>query len=108
MKRAKWILMVLAIPFLMVPTARANDGHDDGKEHKENKKHDNDRRDNDERRDNDGKHDNDRKRDNDEKPTTHSPNRVPIDAGISILLIAGLGLGAKLVIDRNKKKATVI
>jgi Ni/Co efflux regulator RcnB len=96
MKRAKWLLMVLAIPFLMVPTARANDGHDDGKEHKENKKHDNDRRDNDDRRDDDG------------GSTTHSSNRVPIDAGISILLIAGLGLGAKLVIDRNKKKAVEI
>ena len=102
MKRAKWILMVLAIPFLMVPTARANDGHDDGKEHKENKKHDNDRRDNDERRDDDGKHD------SDGSSTTHSSTRVPIDAGIGILLIAGLGLGAKLVIDRNKKKAAEI
>jgi ABC-type Zn2+ transport system substrate-binding protein/surface adhesin len=102
MKRAKWILLVLAIPFLMVPSARANDGHDDGKEHKENKKHDNDRRDNDDRRDDDGKHD------NDGRATSHSSTRVPIDAGISILLIAGLGLGAKLMIDRNKKKATVI
>lgn len=94
--------MVLAIPFLMVPTARANDGHDDGKEHKENKKHDNDRRDNDDRRDDD------RKGDSDGSSITHSSTRVPIDAGISILLIAGLGLGAKLVIDRNKKKATEI
>lgn len=96
MKRAKWILLVLAIPFLMVPTARANDGHDDGKEHKEHKRGDNDRRDNDDKSDSDG------------GSTTHSSNRVPIDASIGILLIAGLGLGAKLVIDKNKKKAAEI
>ena len=81
---------MLAIPFLMVPTARANDGHDDGKEHKEKKSHD----DNNDEGDGGG--------------GTHSPSRVPIDAGIGILVLAGLGLGAKMVIDRNKKKAPVI
>jgi hypothetical protein len=90
MKKAKWILLVLAIPFLMVPTVRANDGHDDGKEHKEKKSHD----DNNDNGDGNG--------------GTHSPSRVPIDAGIGILVLAGLGLGAKMVLDRNKKKDSVI
>lgn len=31
-------------------------------------------------------------------------NGVPIDGGITILLAAGLGLGAKKIYDRKKKK----
>ena len=84
---------------MLVPTARANDGHDDGKEHKERKGGDDnngDRGDKGDRGDSDG------------NGGTHSANRVPIDAGIGILVLAGLGLGAKMVIDRNKKKAPVI
>ncbi|HEV3249797.1 MAG TPA: hypothetical protein VGZ71_02525 [Puia sp.] len=96
MKKAKWILLVLAIPFMLVPTARANDGHDDGKEHKERKGHDDNNGDRGDRGDSDGNGGN------------HSSTRVPIDAGIGILILAGIGLGAKMVIDRNKKKAPVI
>ena len=32
---------------------------------------------------------------------------VPIDGGITILLIAGLGFGVKKILDRNKKMATI-
>jgi len=31
-------------------------------------------------------------------------NGVPIDGGITILLVAGIGLGAKKIYDRKKKK----
>ena len=33
----------------------------------------------------------------------HSTN-APINGGIVLLLIAGIGLGAKILIDRNRKK----
>jgi hypothetical protein len=33
-------------------------------------------------------------------------NSAPIDGGLSILLAAGIGLGAKAIHDKNKKKIT--
>ena len=105
MKRAKLILLALALPFVMVPTVRANDGHEGEKGKHE--KHDNDRHDK-EGRDGEGhdRNNNDDHHDGDGK--TSQGTRVPINAGIGILLVAGLGLGAKFMIDRNKKKATTI
>ena len=47
--------------------------------------------------------------DKDKKPGPNSPgtnpgNSVPIDGGLVILLVAGLGLGAKMIYDNKAKK----
>jgi len=45
---------------------------------------------------------------NDKKPTQNPPgstgNSVPIDGGLVVLLVAGLGLGAKIIYDNKAKK----
>ena len=38
------------------------------------------------------------------KPHNTHTNGAPIDGGLSLLLVAGVGLGAKKMADRNKKK----
>lgn len=37
-------------------------------------------------------------------PTTGTGNSVPINGGLVVLLVAGLGLGAKVVYDSKSKK----
>jgi len=40
-----------------------------------------------------------------DKKDNKSSDKAPIDGGLSILLVAGLGLGAKKLFDQNKKPA---
>lgn len=43
--------------------------------------------------------------DNDPSPTSNS---VPLDGGLIMLMVAGLGLGTKLMLDQRKKSATIL
>lgn len=38
----------------------------------------------------------------------HKGGRVPIDGGITLLLAAGIGYGAKKISDKHKKKNPVV
>ena len=52
------------------------------------------------------KGDKDDKKEKKEKDRDSSGNSVPVDGGVVFLLVAGLGLGAKMLYDYNKKYRT--
>lgn len=78
MKKFLLALLVVAAVSLVMPTeTQALGGHKSNKPHKPKKSNGN----------------------------TGGGNSAPIDGGLSLLLAAGLGLGAKKVYDKNKKAA---
>jgi len=42
-----------------------------------------------------------------DKDKDRSGNSVPVNGGVVFLVVAGLGLGAKMLYDSNKKNETV-
>jgi len=81
MKMAKKLLLLLlmAAPYFVAVQSRAGDKDKDKDKDKDNPKH---------------------------SPTAPTGNGVPLDGGVVFLMVAGLGLVAKLLYDaRAKKKA---
>ena len=100
-------LSALIAGSLLVPSQSRAGEENKGKNHENEVNHNESDGDHNE---NDGDHnesDGNQGWDNDKKDCNPAPgNSVPINGGLAVLFAAGLGLGAKIILDKNKKKET--